>query len=79
MQLGPFIHRLNGRKGAPVAIKAGAGKMAQAFYNALTHGMDYVEAGAEKYQQQFRQRENKVLEKLALQYNYNIIELQKAT
>jgi hypothetical protein len=62
-----------------VAIKAGARKIAQAFYNALTQGMDYVETGAEKYQQQFMQRELKVLEKLALKYNYNIIELQMAT
>jgi transposase len=74
--IGAFIRRLKGRKGAPVAIKAGARKIAQAVYNALTRGMDYVEQGAIKYQQQFMQRELNVLKKLAAKYNYDLTELQ---
>jgi transposase len=38
--IGAFIRRLRGRKGAPIAIKASARKIAVAFYNALTRGMD---------------------------------------
>jgi transposase len=77
--IGAFIRRLKGRKGAPVAIKAGARKIAQAFYNALTRGMDYVEKGARKYQKQFIERELNVLKKLALKHNYKLTELQNVT
>jgi transposase len=77
--IGAFIRRLKGRKGAPIAIKAGARKIAQAFYNSLTLGMDYVEAGAVQYQQQFMQREIKTLKKLALKYNCDISALQTVT
>jgi hypothetical protein len=74
--IGAFIRRLRGRKGSPAAIKAGAGKIAVAFYNALTGGMDYVEAGAAKYRKLFIQRELKVLQKPAERYNYNLVENQ---
>jgi hypothetical protein len=71
--IGAFIRRLKGRKGSPVAIKAGARKIAIAFYNALTRGMDYVEAGAAKYQQHFAEREMKYLHKLAHRYNFKLV------
>jgi transposase len=74
--IGAFIRRLKGRKGAPVAIKAGAGKIAQAVYNALTRGMDYMGKGARKYQKQFIERALKALKKLAAKYNYDLTELQ---
>jgi hypothetical protein len=76
---GAFIRRLKGRKGAPVAIKAGARKIAIAVYNALTRGLDYVETGAAKYREQFIQRELKALQKLAVKYNYNPVEYECAT
>jgi transposase len=72
--IGAFVRRLRGRKGAPVAIKAGARKIAIAVYNALTRGIEYVEAGAAKYQEQFIQRELKTLQKLAAKYNCNLVE-----
>jgi transposase len=72
--IGAFIRRLKGRKGAPVAIKAGARKIAIAVYNALTRGMDYVETGAAKYQELFMQRELKMLHILAGRHNYELIE-----
>jgi sugar phosphate isomerase/epimerase len=59
-----------------VAIKAGARKIAVAFYNALTLGMDYVETGTAKYQEQFIKREMKALHKLAAKYNFDLIEIQ---
>jgi transposase len=55
--IGVFMKRLKGRKGAKVAIKAGARKIAEAVYDALTKGIDYVEQGAEKYLEQFKQKE----------------------
>jgi transposase len=77
--IGAFIRRLKGRKGSPIAIKAGARKIAFAVYNALTRGIDYVETGAAKYQEQFIQRELKALQKLAVKYNYNLVEYQGIT
>jgi len=68
--IGVFIRRLKGRKGAKVAIKAGARKIAEAFYDALTQGIDYVEQGAIKYKEQLQQREIYLLNKLAKKYNY---------
>jgi transposase len=71
--IGVFINRLKSRKGAKVAIKAGARKIAEAFYDALTKGIDYVEQGAIKYKEQLKQRELHLLNKLAKKYNYNIV------
>ena len=68
--IGVFIRRLKGKKGAKVAIKAGARKIAEAFYDALTKGIDYVEQGAAKYKEQLQQREIYILNKLAKKYNY---------
>ena len=70
--IGIFINRLKGRKGSKVAIKAGARKIAEAFYDALTKGMDYVEQGAEKYKEQLQQREIYVLHKIAKKYNMKV-------
>jgi transposase len=74
--IGAFIRRLKGKKGAPVAIKAGARKIAIAFYNALTRGMDYVEAGAIQYQQRYAEREVKALRKLAQKYDFQLVRNQ---
>ena len=74
--IGEFIRRLKGRKGAPVAIKAGARKLAIAFYNAITRGVDYVEKGAEKYKEQLIQKERKTLIFLAKKHNLHLIECQ---
>jgi len=68
--IGVFINRLKGRKGAKVAIKAGARKIAEAFYDALTKGIDYVEQGAIKYKEQLKQREIGLLNKLAKKHNF---------
>jgi len=70
--IGVFINRLKGKKGSKVAIKAGARKIAEAFYDSLTKGSDYVEQGAVKYREQQQQRELYVLHKLAKKYNYKI-------
>jgi transposase len=72
--IGVFIKRLKGRKGAQVAIKAGARKLAIALYNALTKGIDYVEQGAAKYAAQIEQREFRLMKKLAFKYNYYLVD-----
>jgi transposase len=77
--IGAFIRRLKGRKGIPVAIKAGARKIAIAVYNAFTRDLDYVETGAAKYRGQFIRRELKAFQKLSVKYNYNPVEYKCIT
>ena len=71
--IGVFIRRLKGKKGSPVAIKAGARKIAEAFYLALTKGIDYVETGIEKYMEQIKLKEIQLVNKLANKHNLTII------
>lgn len=71
--IGEFIRRIRSRKGSRVAIKAGARKIAQAYYFALTKGIEYVEVGAQKYKEMLKQKEIIVLKKLAKKYQYNIL------
>lgn len=71
--IGAFMRRLRSRKGARIAIKAGARKIAQAYYTALTIGIEYVEQGAEWYKEQQRLREINMLNKLAEKLDYKIV------
>ena len=66
---GVFMKRLKGRKGSKVAVKAGAGKIAEAFYDAITKGLDYVEQGTAKYIEQLKQKELKLLYFLSKKHN----------
>ena len=70
--IGVFIRRLKAKKGAQVAIKAGARKIAEAFYNALTKGMDYVEHGVNRYMEQIRVNEIRLINKLAKKHGIAI-------
>lgn len=75
---GVFMRRLKGRKGPKVAIKAGARKIAEAVYDALTKGVDYVELGTAKYMEQLKQRELAILNRLARKHSLLISECQCA-
>lgn len=72
--IGCFMRKLRARKDSAIAIKAGARKLAQAYYYALTKGMDYVEQGVKKYEDQIKQREKAVLYKLAKKHNLQLVE-----
>ena len=48
--IGSFIRKLRARKDSSIAIKAGARKLACAYYDTLTKGIDYVEQGTKKYE-----------------------------
>ena len=74
--IGTFIRKLKGRKDARIAIKAGARKIAEAFYNLLTKGTLYVEQGVARYEQQLKQREQRLLQKLASKHGLKVIEIQ---
>ena len=54
--LGAFYRRLSARIGKTKAITATARKIAVLFYNALRHGMEYVDPGASFYETRYRAR-----------------------
>ena len=54
--LGAFYRRLSTRTGKAKAVTATARKIAVLFYNAVRHGMDYVDPGASSYEARYRAR-----------------------
>ena len=75
--IGSFIRKLRARKDSAIAIKAGARKLAIAYYNSLTKGSDYVEEGVKRYEEQIRQREKQALYRLAKKHNLELVEKQQ--
>jgi len=72
--MGAFMRKIRSRKGGPIAIKAGARKIAMAYYNIITKGEEYVESGIKIYESKQNARELKLLHLLAekhkIQLNY---------
>jgi hypothetical protein len=54
--LGAFYRRLSSRIGKAKAVTATARKIAVLFYNAVRHGMDYVDPGTSSYETRYRTR-----------------------
>ena len=54
--LGAFDRRLSARIGKAKAVTATARKIAVCFYNAVRHGMDYVDPGASFYETRYWSR-----------------------
>lgn len=63
--VGSFMRRIRSKKGSAVAIKAGARKLAQSYYNLIVKGVEYIENGIETYEAKLKDRELRLLEKLA--------------
>lgn len=76
--IGSFMRKLRGRKDSGTAIKAGARKLAMAYYNTLVKGSEYVEQGTKLYEDQIKKREMAALKKLAQKYNMQLTDNQKA-
>lgn len=74
--IGSFMRKLRGRKDSAIAIKAGARKLAMAYYLALTKGIAYVEQGVKQYEEQIKKRELAFIKKLAQKHNIQITENQ---
>ncbi len=74
--IGSFMRRIKGRKDSATAIKAGARKLAEAYYNAITKGVDYVENGIKKYEDHIKQKEIAVLNKLAKKHKLQLVATQ---
>jgi transposase len=75
--IGQFIRTLKIKRGASVAYKAGARKVAEAFYDSITKGSEYVEYGIKKYEEQKKQKEITLLKKLAKKHDMQITEIQQ--
>nr|MBA3814539.1 transposase [Alphaproteobacteria bacterium] len=63
--LGAFLRRIKAKHGAPKAVTATARKIAVIFYSMLTKGTEYVEAGLQYYETQYKERVLKSLQKRA--------------
>ena len=73
--LGAFYRRLRSRLGAPKAITATAHKLAKIIYNMLRHGAEYVEAGQKYYEEQYRDRVIKNLQRKAAEFGLSLVEM----
>jgi transposase len=71
--LASFYRRIRAKRGAKVAIKATAYKLAKLIYLVLTKGWDYVEVGITKYEERVRQMRLKALLKLAQELDFLVM------
>jgi transposase len=62
---GSFYRRIKARRGAAIAMKATARKLAGMYYDLMTKGIEYVEQGIEQYEQQLKEQQLRSLEKRA--------------
>ena len=71
--LGAFLRRKKAQLGAPKAITATAHKLARIIYSMLKYGQEYVDAGAEYYERQYRQRALRNARRRAAQLGYKLV------
>jgi len=63
--LGGFLRRIKSRHGGAKAVTATARKIAVIFYTLLSKGMEYVESGLQQYEEHYKERIMKSLQKRA--------------
>jgi transposase len=71
--LGAFYRRLAARLGKAKAVTATARKLAVLFYNALRFGMQYVDPGADRYEQEYQRRVVHHLHRRAKQMGFTLV------
>ena len=71
--LGGFYRRLKAQRGAPVANKALARKIATLFWQVMVNGLEYVEEGLAKYQAKTIATQLKLLNRLADKQGYIVL------
>lgn len=77
--LGAFHRRMKARLGGEKAVTATAHKLAKLFYQLLKYGKEYVERGQSYYEEQFRQRTVKNLQKRAKQLGFDLVAVPTTT
>jgi len=70
--LGAFYRRLAARIGKAKAVTATARKIAVLFYRAMRFGMRYEDPGADQYEQRYRDRVVKQLERRAAHFGFSL-------
>lgn len=70
--LGAFGRRLSSRKGSAVAIKAVARKLAELYWRIMVKGMDFVEKGIQKYEEQLMAQKQRSFIRLAKELNMQV-------
>ena len=71
--LGAFLRRIKSKQGPPIAITATARKMAVIFYSLLTKGVEYIEIGLNYYEEKYKERVLKGLQKRAQDFGMIIV------
>lgn len=77
--LGAYHRRLKARLGAPKAITATAHKLARIFYRMLKFGQNFVAVELEVYEQKFKERIIKNLQKKAQALGFALVENQQVS
>lgn len=75
--LGSFGRRLRGRKGAQVAIKAMARKLAVLYWRVMVKGLDYAEKGIQQYEEQLMLNKMKTVNRLAKELSLEVTDRQQ--
>ena len=73
--LGAYLRRLKSHKGPMKAITATAHKLAKIIYNMLRYGTEYMEAGQQYYEEQYRTRSIKNIKRRAAELGLNLVEM----
>jgi transposase len=71
--LGAFYRRLAARIGKAKAVTATARKLAVLFYNALRFGLSYVDPGVAAYEERYRQRVIRTLQRRARTLGFGLV------
>lgn len=71
--LGAFFRRMRSKFGAPKAITAVAHKMARMIYTMLTKSEEYYEFGATYYEEKYRSRVVRSIERRAREFGYELV------
>ena len=76
--LGAFLRRKKAQLGAPKAITATAHKLARIIYSVLRNGQGYVDAGAQYYESQYRERALRAAKRRAAQLGHRLVPMVDA-
>jgi transposase len=72
LAIGAFGRRLRARKGPAIAIKAMARKLAEQYYRTMINGVEFVEYGIKRYEEQLKQQKMKTVLRLANELHLSI-------
>lgn len=74
LAMGSFYRRIRAKRGPKIAVVATARKLAIQFYQTMKHGVQFVEQGIKKYEEQQRQKLERFLHKKAQELGYQLID-----